>query len=192
MKKAAIFLDGMTTGTRLDNQICVNAKLQGNEVQLIKEAMEKVGVTVDRNGYEYQVVGPYSTSMTLSLRKRNSSKAHYLNLSGNPLTFLRPNNLSGYANPRRMIARTFKIAIRELQNQAGIALPSRLQSVINKGLINVHSLEFAAYTKPLDKRRYLSTLQHVFGYGVRGAKGRKSVLSALGLRVTQNYDGTSL
>lgn len=125
-----------------------------------RELMTRKGC---KRGEEYYIkIRGKSSSLLLSLRKGRYDDLYYLNLSGNPTTFLLPNNLRGYISIDRLILKCFNRALA----YAG------LRSVkLEK--INVYSIELACYTtKVADVDVLLDQLKHVYrtAYSYEGTK----------------------
>lgn len=192
MEKAHIFLDGMNTGTVLDKGMNVEAKLGGKEYGVVRKLMNRAKAIRDKGDLVIDVEGE-SSIMRVKLRKQGSD--HYLNLSGNPLTFRCETNVQGYAGAGTQIISCFLSAVEYIEKRSGGKIPYGIRKDIVEGNIRIHSLEFAAYSKPIDKERYIATLQRVFGAGESKTQidgKRTSLLSMLGLEISQNVDNKTL
>lgn len=189
LTQSIVFIDGATIGTTIDDSMSVKATLSTEEGKIIQRTMKRAGAISEKGELRY-VVNGVSSAMMLSLRP-GANKA-YFNLTGNPITFLSEDNISGYGDASAQISKCFATALGILEANAGHRLPEALKQMIRRGQIYIHSLEFAAYTKELNKKRYLSSVQHVLGQGSRSGDQRTSVCTMLGIRVTQNYDNQTI
>lgn len=96
--------------------------------------------------------------LMLSLRRDKHSKNHYLNLSGNPLTFFTGQNQYGTDDIGRTLVSAYLAALRIVDPER--TLPKSLRRKIKELDFNIHSIEFATYTRPLKDKRWLVEALH--------------------------------
>lgn len=184
-----MFLDGMLTGTAVE----VKTRIDNEVATRLKKMMEKAGASFEKGELGLPIEGK-GGFLLLSLRKEKGKDRWFLNLSGNPITFVQKTNVFGYGEPGQQILDCFRVAVKRLEKMCGKAAPAGLKDQLSSGNININSLEFAAYTKKMkNKKLYLSTLQHVWGSAaVRCGDSRTSLESLLNVTVTQNVDNQTI
>ncbi len=152
--KRRLMCDGSLVGAAVDGSI----EVKGSEAQQIAKLLRQHGAELDSGGLETVVCA--ESSMMIALRPHYHEKDRYfLNLSGNALTFLKGSNVYGYAEADILIKAAFVRAMSMVGE-----FPRRVVCAIKNGEVNVHSMEFAAYTNEIpDKQRLLNDWQTMYG-----------------------------
>lgn len=155
MKKRRVMLDGLISGVALQGDVSLRTSEVAKLRKIIlasggKEIAGETGVVVTRNGY----------SMLISLRAYNNRKDKvFLNISGNPLKFLKGASAYGYVEADRIIITAYRKALEMLEG----TVPARILEAVAARDINLHSLEFATYTCALpNKQKLLNDWAHMY------------------------------
>jgi hypothetical protein len=163
-----IMLDGSRTGTSLSHlanasygsyggaggassvdQSESKMELSEDESAQLKIMMDKAGAVVAEREMRFNVTRKKST-MCLSMRaNENNAKKKYLNLSGNPLTFITGSNVYGSPNPVKQLKFCWNKCLERLERDAGMKAPKRIHKEIEKARIHINSLEWACYTEEM-------------------------------------------
>jgi hypothetical protein len=149
MKYEYTMLDGIKMGLNIqDNGIALDKE----ELEVLRRIFKKMKAVYYEQNKEYVISKPGNTSsIRIGLRQHHSNGDHwYLNIDGNPMNHFKEQNVYGYADAGRQIRNTFKACILWLSKRSKVVINESLYGKIEKGEINIHSLEFASYTKKLD------------------------------------------
>lgn len=107
----------------------------------------------------------YGRSMIhLTLRQDNrDKKVWYLNMDGNPLTFLTGTNVYGWPEADKQIVKVFLMCLDSVEKKTKMEFPKRIREQIQGQNIRMNMLEFASYTPPLlDKKRIVNAWGYMF------------------------------
>lgn len=154
LKKRKVTLDQILVGTKMEGSVDVKK----SELVYVRNLMIAAGGVEHGTDLDIAIRGK-SSSMYLSLRRsRINGSQYYLNLSGNPITFLRKHNVYGYAEADQLIVTVYL----ECMKRVG-AFPERIIKAVSDMDINLNSLEFATYTIPVvDKKVILNAWYYVY------------------------------
>jgi hypothetical protein len=198
--KTRIMLDGMRGGSKIDSDI----KLRSLEVEIIRDILIKCGAEQSTlelplpitNSDSLLVEGKKSIMQLTLRRDQKNVKVYYLNLSGNPLNFFEDSNVYGWADAAWQIQKAFKYCITYAQKKARLHFPDRIKDAILNLDINLNSLEFATYTKPLigiSKLKLINSLDYMYrvsnSYDFE-ADTNKSLCKLLNISRNNIYDTT--
>src|SRR5690606_22791030 len=118
--KSSIFLDGITTGAAIE----VKTEIANDVAEHIQKMMKRAGAELDKGEYHIKVDG-LGGFLVLALRKdKSKNKKWFLNLTGNPVTFVRRTNLFGYGNPGQQVLDCFKVAVGSLEVRSKLKVPA--------------------------------------------------------------------
>ncbi len=174
MKPRRVMLDGVLMGTNLNGAIDV----QDSEVHTVKDILVSCKTCHQLGGSDIEVVVTRKSGINLSLRRHKMTKQFYLNMSGNPLTFLKGGNEYGYAEADRQIITAYRICLEMVERETGMLFPLRLKAAIADRDIHINSMEFACYTKPLkvDKAELMDMWRYVYRTGNSNGAGEHTPL----------------
>lgn len=156
MQKRRVMLDGAIVGAALIGDL----QLKHSEVRLVRKALLGIGGT--EIGRETSATVTYKSGLQVTLRPdyHHQKNKFFLSISGNPLTFLKGNNRYGYAEADKVIVAAFGKALAMIPG-----IPQRLHSLVSNMELNIHSLEFAAYTHAVpNKARLLNDWAAVYQF----------------------------
>jgi hypothetical protein len=160
-----IMLDGSRTGTNLSNLGAVDKS--ESKMELSEEESDRFKVMFDRvdaSRVEKELrylVRRKGSIMCLSMRaNENNAKKKYLNLSGNPLTFITGSNVYGSPNPVRQLKFCWTRCLKQIERESGVEVPERIYKEVEENKIHIHSLEWACYTEEMDNPRKLINEWH--------------------------------
>lgn len=179
MKKRRVMIDGMLLGTELDGSL----QLKASEAFKMKAILEKNGAQETSGGLCLTVPG--KGPLVLALRKPyNAQDRYYLNISGNPLKFLRGSTVYGYAEADRVIITAYREALETLKG----SVPDSIYKKVARREINIHSLEFATYTEKVhDVSRLLNDWYHIYttSYSSKDGLSHHTLCDLLDLKITR-------
>lgn len=89
-------------------------------------------------------------TLSLFLRKHKRDATWFFNVEGNPVAHFKGHNYFGSAQAGRVIKVTYKRVLEWLSKESGIAVPQSMYEAAEKGRINIHLVEFAAYTTKIN------------------------------------------
>lgn len=174
-------IDGILIGTQLETGIIV----EDNEVTAIRKLLIEYGG--HEEGLDVKAIIPgVGGSMVLALRRDKNTKEFFLNLSGNPITFMYVDNTYGYAEADVVIVKAFNKCLGVVSNK----WPARIKNAVKKKDINIHSLEFATYTIPVEnKADILDAWYHVYLVGSSSIDGRShtGLMDMLDLQINRKH-----
>lgn len=180
MKKRKVTIDGVTLGTRLEGAI----DLQSSEVAKVRRAFKMFGA-IEGDSELVVLIPGRSSTMQLALRRNKfNQNDFYINMTGNPVTFLYKGNNYGFAEADVLIVRAYLKCLDTVTR-----IPERIrQAVVDKN-INIHSLEFATYTIPVaDKDRILNAWAYMYRVGDSNKAGMHvSLLDMLNLKMKRKH-----
>lgn len=180
MKKRRIMLDGALIGAELVGSI----EIKNSEAYKIRQILKSKGGE-ERDG-KLSILVTYKSVLEISLRTHYHDRSrYYLNISGNPLTFLMGSNTYGYAEADRVMITAYRKALETLGQ-----VPKRIMKAVALRQINIHSLEFATYTNKLkNKEQLLNDWAHMYqsSYSTKDGFIHETLLDMLGLRFTRKH-----
>lgn len=146
-------LDGMLIGTPIEG----NIEIKGSEVRIMKKLLIKAGAEEREGGLCLTIDN--KSNMVVALRTHYHNKSlFFLNVSGNPLNFIKGSNVWGYAEADRVIVKAYKMILDTLGE-----VPHRIVDSVIAREINIHSLEFATYTCEVpNKKKLLSDWAYMY------------------------------
>jgi hypothetical protein len=148
MQKRRVMLDGAIAGAELNGDV----EITGTEAHYLRRILLSKGGESDTQGLHLIVRGKDGGQLMISLRTHYHNKnKFFLNITGNPLTFLRGSNTFGYAEADRVMITAYRKALEVL----GPKVPRRIMEAVANRDLNVHSLEFACYTRELKNKKQL-------------------------------------
>jgi len=175
MKPRRITLDGMLIGTKLE--------VLTSEVSRVKAVMIRAGAIYE--GRELVLSITEKSTIRVAMREDSHKPgSFYLNLSGNPITFLTGSNVYGYPDAEALIIDAYTKCLEKLTASGG-SLPKRLWKEVESRQVNIYSLEFATYTIPVEnKRQLLNDWEQVYRIGYKSADGlaHEGVMDMLNLK----------
>lgn len=173
MKPRRVMLDGVLIGTNLTGAIDV----MDSEVQTVKDILVRCKTCHHLGGSDIEVTVTRKSGVVLSLRRHKMTKQFYLNMSGNPLTFLKGTNEYGYAEADRQIITAYRVCLEMVEEETGLMFPLRLKAAIADRDIHMNSIEFACYTKPLkDKAGMMDAWRYIYRTADSNGQGEHTPL----------------
>lgn len=180
LKKRRVMYDGGLVGAAVEGSL----EVKKSELTQVWNLLSRKGGRTERGGVEVTVSA--ESSMVVALRPHYHQRDKwYLNFSGNALTFLRGSNVYGYAEADVLITVAFIQAMTAIGE-----FPRRLIRAVKAGDVNVHSLEFAAYTNEVeDKQQLINDWQHVYGTAYSNSEGveTSTLCELLGLKYVKKH-----
>ena len=219
MKHRAM-VDGMRGGTRLetavgsvdipiDNSVRSSIQVLSAEADKVKKILRlasKSGRDINEKGEITVMVRSRSIIKVTLRRDKNDGTRWYLNMDGNPLTFLTGRNVYGWARADKQIVAVFKRCMKGIEDKATekararntradeLKFPQRLWDQVEQKQIHLNHLEFATYTKPLrDKKKILNAWRYMFSKSVHlpNAGGKHEFLAdMLNVLVNLEYENS--
>ncbi len=180
MGKYRVMADGSRVGTMLtrgsggsgggsaediDQSVSGSVGVLSTEVDTIKKILKKVPNTeIVKGELSVNVRGRGKSVVRLTLRQDSrDKKMWYLNMDGNPLTFLTGKNVYGWPNADAQIVAVFMSVLKAIEDETEKKFPQRVKDEIVARRIHLNMLEFAAYTPKLkDKKRILNSWSWMF------------------------------
>lgn len=117
-----------------------------------------------------------TTKAVLILKREKNHKA-FLNLKGNPVSFLSGQNVMGTPDLNTLIQRFYLMVERALRRDLGekFRFPDGVSKKVAEGKVNLHSVTIAAYTprilKPGKVDKFLRLLAEVYNKSLSGPEG---------------------
>lgn len=180
MEPRRVMLDGVLMGTNVLGAI----EIIDSEVSIVKDIMARYPTMVLLGGSDIEITVTKKSGINLSLRKHKMTKSYYLNISGNPLTFLRGSNTYGYAEADRQIVTAYRVCLEMVEKKTNKLFPIRIKEAIAARNININSIEFACYTKPVkDKEGLMDAWRYVYRTGDSSEDEHTSLLDLLNLKL---------
>jgi hypothetical protein len=159
--------DGMRAGVGLETMKAkVGLEVDGIDVTMeeamnltkVLRAMRTMKYNVEHNEYVVNKPSKYRDSegrsvstLRIALREHETNEGlWFFNISGNPLKHFEGNNAYGYPAAGQVIRDTFRRCLSWLEKKSGINIVESVHDKVRDGLINIHNLEFAIYTRKCD------------------------------------------
>jgi hypothetical protein len=96
------------------------------------------------------IKGPMENSTKATLILRKQDKSMFLNVQGNPISFLRGENQFGVVNLRTLIEKFYEAIEKMLAVRVkGFKWPAKVVEAIETGNVKLHSLAIAAYSQEI-------------------------------------------
>ncbi len=181
--KRKIMLDGMLTGTKLESAV----EIPGSDLEALRKILIACGAEAKGEGMYLVVRG--NSGAVIELRKNRYNGGFFMNLSGNPLTFLTGRNTYGSPEADKQIVAVYKRCIAYLESESKMEVPGNIKDAVEEMDIYINNIEFACYTIPVEnKDKVLDAWYHVYttGYSHEGAR-HIPLVEKLNLKIAREH-----
>lgn len=178
----------------MKHRIMLDGMLVGCKLELISEELPKMRELLITSGAEYK--GPEllltikaGSGMVVGLRENIHKRGdYYLNISGNPLTFLTGSNLYGSPEAGELIVKACLKCLKILGKVGEV--PKRIKDLVVSKNINLYALEFATYTIRLEnKQQLLNDWSHIYNSAYTSKNGliHETVQDLLNIKMERKH-----
>ncbi len=184
-------LDGIRSGVTLEMNEGVGITVSADTYTAILDAIQKTQRYVGRGECGWTTVGIGGSDARVECNKMGGR--FFLNVNGNPISFLTGQNVVGECDLPRTVLRLYQGVERAIRQEvSAFQFPAEVRMKV-KGLdIQLHSLAFAMYTSELgftdwgNVRFLLDAVEMMFSTFIAGE--RQTVKGVLGLAVERSGD----